>query len=49
MENGFPGTLDVEVRYTLTNDDTWRVTVKGISDRKTVFNPTNHVYFQFNW
>ena len=45
MENGFPGTLDVEVRYTLTNDDTWRVTVQGISDRKTVFNPTNHVYF----
>lgn len=45
QENGFPGTLDVEVRYTLTNNDTWRVTIHGISDRETIFNPTNHVYF----
>ena len=44
-EHGFPGNLRVEVRYTLTQDDIWRVTTRGISDQTTLFNPTNHVYF----
>ncbi|MEQ7179896.1 aldose epimerase family protein [Enterococcus thailandicus] len=45
QENGFPGNLDVEARYTLTNDDVWRISIRGISDQLTLFNPTNHVYF----
>ena len=28
-EHGFPGTLDVEVRYTLTQDNIWRVTTRA--------------------
>lgn len=44
-EHGFPGTLKVEVRHTLTHDNIWRVTTTGISDQTTLFNPTNHVYF----
>ncbi|EPH97983.1 aldose 1-epimerase [Enterococcus faecalis 13-SD-W-01] len=48
QENGFPGNLDAEVRYTLTNDDVWRVTTRGISDQDTLFNPTNHVYFNLS-
>lgn len=44
-EHGFPGELQVEVRHTLTQDNIWRVTTKGISDHTTLFNPTNHVYF----
>ncbi|EOU24494.1 galactose mutarotase [Enterococcus pallens ATCC BAA-351] len=44
-EHGFPGTLDMEVRYTLTADNIWRITTRGISDQDTLFNPTNHVYF----
>lgn len=44
-EHGFPGNLEVEVRHTLTNDNIWRVTTTGISDQTTLFNPTNHVYF----
>ncbi|WP_165005463.1 galactose-1-epimerase [Enterococcus sp. ZJ1668] len=48
MEHGFPGTLDVEVRYTLTQDNIWRITTRGISDRETIFNPTNHVYFNLS-
>lgn len=44
-EHGFPGHLEVEVRHTLTSDNIWRVTTKGISDHATLFNPTNHVYF----
>ena len=35
----------MEVRYTLTQDNIWRVTTRGISDQDTLFNPTNHVYF----
>ena len=44
-EHGFPGNLDIEVRHTLTQENVWRVTTKGISDQTTLFNPTNHVYF----
>ncbi|MFS0986580.1 galactose-1-epimerase [Enterococcus durans] len=47
-EHGFPGNLRVEVRYTLTQDDIWRVTTRGISDQTTLFNPTNHVYFNLS-
>lgn len=44
-EHGFPGNLTVEVRHTLTQENIWRVTTTGISDQPTLFNPTNHVYF----
>lgn len=44
-EHGFPGNLTVEVRHTLTKDNVWRVTTTGVSDQTTLFNPTNHVYF----
>ena len=37
--------MDVEIRYTLTKDNIWRVTSRGTSDQDTLFNPTNHVYF----
>ncbi|MGM9903386.1 galactose mutarotase [Enterococcus sp. 10A9_DIV0425] len=47
-EHGFPGNLKVEVRYTLTQDNIWKVTTKGISDQSTLFNPTNHVYFNLS-
>lgn len=44
-ENGFPGNLDVEIRYTLTNTNVWKVETRATSDKDTLFNPTNHVYF----
>lgn len=47
-ERGFPGNLSVEVRYTLTEDNIWRVTTKAVSDQLTLFNPTNHVYFNLS-
>ncbi|MBC1501017.1 galactose mutarotase [Listeria weihenstephanensis] len=43
--NGFPGKLEVEVTYTLTNNDEWKIKYEAKSDAKTVFNPTNHIYF----
>lgn len=47
-ENGFPGALDVEVKHTITNNNIWRITTRGISNKKTLFNPTNHVYFNLS-
>lgn len=44
-EQGFPGNLDVKVTYTLTNDNEWQVAYEAQSDIATLFNPTNHVYF----
>ena len=44
-ENGFPGNLDAEVLYAFLEDDTFLILYKGVSDKKTVFAPTNHAYF----
>ncbi|MGE7120929.1 aldose epimerase family protein [Peribacillus sp. NPDC046944] len=44
-ENGFPGNLKVSVTYTLDNLNTWSVNYQAKSDKDTIFNPTNHVYF----
>ncbi|WP_246438581.1 aldose epimerase family protein [Listeria portnoyi] len=43
--NGFPGNLDVRVTYTLNNANEWKIKYEAKSDAKTVFNPTNHIYF----
>lgn len=44
-ENGFPGTLQISVTYTLLPDLGIQITYDGVSDRKTLINPTNHSYF----
>ncbi|HWO97390.1 MAG TPA: aldose epimerase family protein [Bacillus sp. (in: firmicutes)] len=44
-ENGFPGNLKVSVTYTLDNSNIWSVSYQAKSDKDTIFNPTNHVYF----
>lgn len=44
-ENDFPGELKVEVRYSLNNDNEWKVSYTANTDKATLFNPTNHVYF----
>lgn len=48
LDQGFPGELKMEVTYALTDDNALEVTYKGQSDRLTVFNPTNHSYFNLN-
>ncbi|TDM41557.1 galactose mutarotase [Macrococcoides goetzii] len=48
LDQGFPGELKMEVTYVLTDDNALEVTYKGQSDRLTVFNPTNHSYFNLN-
>ena len=44
-EEGFPGKLDVQVTFTLLNDNALRIDYEAVSDRDTVLNLTNHAYF----
>lgn len=47
-EEGFPGNLSVKVTYTLTANNTLKIHYEGESDKDTVFNMTNHSYFNMN-
>jgi aldose 1-epimerase len=44
-EEGYPGTLDAEVKYVLTADNELRIEYHATADRKTVVNLTNHCYW----
>lgn len=44
-DQGFPGRLDVTVRYTLGPTGSWRVDYRAECDRPTVVNLTQHSYF----
>ena len=47
-DNGFPGTVQVRVTYTLGNDNSLRIDYHAVTDRTTVINLTNHSYFNLN-
>ena len=46
-DEGFPGRVEVQVKYTLTKDNVWRVDYQAVPDRDTPINMTQHVYFNF--
>lgn len=44
-DQGFPGQLAAQVIYTLTEDNSLRIEYKATTDRPTLYNPTQHSYF----
>lgn len=44
-EEGFPGTLTVEIAYSLSEEGELRLDYSATTDNKTVLNLTNHSYF----
>lgn len=47
-DQGYPGTLDVDVTYTLTDDNELCIDYNGAVDEDTIVNMTNHSYFNLN-
>jgi aldose 1-epimerase len=47
-DQGMPGNADVAVRYTLTDDNKINIQYHAVADKNTVFNLTNHTYFNLN-
>ena len=44
-EQGFPGNLQAEVTYWLTDDNAVRIEYRAVTDKPTVVNLSNHSYF----
>ena len=47
-ESGFPGDLEVRVTYSLNEENEVGITYEAKTNKRTLFNPTNHVYFNLN-
>ena len=44
-QEGWPGNLDVEMRYTLTEDNSFKVEYKAVTEAPTLCNLTHHTFF----
>ena len=48
MEEGYPGNLDLKVRYSLSEDNALTIDYEATTDQTTIINLTNHSYFNLN-
>ncbi len=48
MEGGYPGNLAVAITYVWTKDNCLEIIYEALSDADTVFNVTNHSYFNLD-
>ena len=47
-EGGFPGNIKFTVTYSFTDNNELHIEFSVISDMETIFNPTNHAYFNLS-
>ncbi|MEG0227383.1 MAG: aldose epimerase family protein [Lachnospiraceae bacterium] len=47
-DQGYPGALDMEVTYQLTNENELQISYYGTPSADTIINMTNHSYFNLN-
>jgi aldose 1-epimerase len=48
LQQGFPGKAKIQVTFTVTPENALEISYSADSDKKTVFNMTNHAYFNLN-
>lgn len=48
MEEGYPGNMDVQVRYRVTDDNSLVIDYRASTDAPTICNLTNHCFFNLN-
>lgn len=47
-DNGFPGTVKAQVKYTVKSDNSLDITYAATTDKPTIINMTNHSYFNLS-